>query len=407
MAEFKEIELTQWRQFDYIKIYISSQVTVLTGGNGSGKTTVLNLLSRHFGWNWNFISTPWISEKTAKKIWSDLRRVFELDVDTVDSQQMNRGVIGWIKYADGNVCELISGEITSPNYQPEFRGLRSVEGLHIPSHRPAVTYHSVDSIPTAPITAAQQYEGYLQMLSRYYTSARTDNPGKVQKQSLISLALLGEGNSNVAGDVTMNQAFRGFQEALRITLPQSLGFQKLEIRMPEVIMVCDTGSFPIDAMSGGVSAIFSMVWQIYMFGQGKPSFSITIDEPENHLHPSLQRKILPSLSQAFPQCKFIVATHSPFIATSFPEASVFALSGRARQGVTAKSLSEAELSGTPNEVLRTIFEVDSNLPVWVQSEILRVLGGVQGLPDEQKAAEIMRRLAELGLADSILEYREN
>lgn len=67
MEEFKHLKLNDWRQFDSIDINFEGQTTVLTGGNGCGKTTILNVLSRHFGWNMNFSATPFIGKKKRKK----------------------------------------------------------------------------------------------------------------------------------------------------------------------------------------------------------------------------------------------------------------------------------------------------------------------------------------------------
>ena len=47
MSYFESIRLHKWRQFQEIDIDLSSRVTILTGANGSGKTTILTLLSRH------------------------------------------------------------------------------------------------------------------------------------------------------------------------------------------------------------------------------------------------------------------------------------------------------------------------------------------------------------------------
>lgn len=54
-------------------------------------------------------------------------------------------------------------------------------------------------------------------------------------------------------------------------------------------------------------------------------FVVTFDEPENHLHPALQRTLLPTLSAAFPQVQFIVATHSPFMVSSMKDSAVYVL----------------------------------------------------------------------------------
>lgn len=43
---------------------------------------------------------------------------------------------------------------------------------------------------------------------------------------------------------------------------------------------------------------------------------VLIDEIDCHLHPKWQQKILPGLRKLFPNCQFIVTTHSPFVLDS-------------------------------------------------------------------------------------------
>ena len=50
-----------------------------------------------------------------------------------------------------------------------------------------------------------------------------------------------------------------------------------------------------------------------------------MDEPENHLHPSLQRSVIPGLLDAYPQAQFVVATHNPFVVTSVRDSNVVVL----------------------------------------------------------------------------------
>lgn len=54
---------------------------------------------------------------------------------------------------------------------------------------------------------------------------------------------------------------------------------------------------------------------------------VIIDELEQHLHPRWQRTILPQLRVLFPQLQFIVATHSPLVASSCPDVAVHRLDG--------------------------------------------------------------------------------
>src|SRR5688572_27156229 len=55
---FKQLRLGTWRQFRDVNVEFHERLTVLTGANGAGKTTILNLISRHFGWQATLVSTP-------------------------------------------------------------------------------------------------------------------------------------------------------------------------------------------------------------------------------------------------------------------------------------------------------------------------------------------------------------
>lgn len=50
---------------------------------------------------------------------------------------------------------------------------------------------------------------------------------------------------------------------------------------------------------------------------------ILVDEIELHLHPSWQRQILPAWRRVFPNCQFIVTTHSPQAISEVPNDAVF------------------------------------------------------------------------------------
>ncbi|WP_160182310.1 AAA family ATPase, partial [Paraglaciecola mesophila] len=68
---FESIEIKNWRQFDSVKIDFHPNLTVITGANGAGKTTVLGMLSRHFGWNIQYASTPRKAKKGLVQYLSD------------------------------------------------------------------------------------------------------------------------------------------------------------------------------------------------------------------------------------------------------------------------------------------------------------------------------------------------
>lgn len=403
MDTFKKIRLSGWRQFGSVDIEFDSDITVLTGPNGCGKTTILNVLARHFGWNINFISTPYIGRKTKKKLWSDIWSSFKAETESASTQTQ----VGTIEYSDGKECKLVVPVQNKAQYQLQYQGQQGLVGLNIPSHRPIMSYFQLQNIPTNPKTNQQQHQEFQQLLFQAYGSDNVRNPGVILKQSLISLALFGTGNEHVQPNPEFRSLFDDFQKVLRVVLPASIGFKKLEIRSPDIVLITESGDFPLDAMSGGVSAIFGMAWQIHMYGADKEGCTVIIDEPENHLHPSMQREFLTLLRQAFPKFKFIISSHSPFVISSDPHASVYALVYNDEKRIVSKRLTNADLTGSPNKILKEILDVPTTLPMWVEDEIRSILSKYEGESDnEGKAEKILEELKSLGLNNSLSEFLE-
>jgi hypothetical protein len=281
--------------------------------------------------------------------------------------------VGGIIYGDGNACALLAPppEATA-QYELKYSSLQMVEGLYVPSHRPAFSYQRIGEIPTDPKTTQQVFEQYRQFMMQYCSTGTAQNPGTVLKQSLMALGVFGYPSRAVAGNEDYCRIFEEFQRVLRILLPRSIGFQELRIQVPDIVLVTDTGSFSLDAASGGIGALFGIAWQVLMYGIDKQGFVVTLDEPELHLHPSMQRELLPNLFVAFPNTQFIVATHSPFVATSMPEAKVYALAFNGEGHVQSNRLEDVDLSGTANQTLREILGVPISVPVWVEQRFAEI-----------------------------------
>lgn len=61
------------------------------------------------------------------------------------------------------------------------------------------------------------------------------------------------------------------------------------------------------------------------FTAAKLAGIVIVDELEQHLHPRWQRTILPQLRKVFPKIQFVVATHSPLVASSSEDVTVHRL----------------------------------------------------------------------------------
>ena len=378
MTRFDSLEVTQWRQFGRVEIDFHPRATVITGANGSGKTTLLNILSQHFGWTQRFIGTPRIDRRGAQRYFSG-----------AISESANTNVeVGKLTYDDGNVTTL-QVPTEGDSFRISLSKAQSVPGIYLTSHRPVYTYQKVTEIPTEVQAGNELFNLYLNNIRQFYQhGARIESPSHRLKAALISLATFGHGNQIVTPNEEARETFDGFSATLSHVLPADLGFRQIAIRMPEVVLETKTGDFSLDAASGGIAALVDVAWQIYMRSRSDKIFTVLMDEPENHLHPRLQRSVLPGLLAAFPNAQFIVATHNPFVVTSVRDSNVIVLDF-VDERVESTNLSDVNRSGTANQVLAEVLGVPFPAPLWVENEVDRIVDSAR---DQDLSTELLSSL---------------
>ncbi|MYC64657.1 MAG: AAA family ATPase [Caldilineaceae bacterium SB0661_bin_34] len=389
MIRFKTLEVTDWRQFRSVNVEFHPRATVIVGANGSGKTSLLNILSQQLGWVREFVGTPTIDEETG-----DTKYLTGFTKKT----KGHRDRIGSLTYVIEGGTEskanlLAPTEGTTFEVISEKTIMRGVPGIYITSHRPAYFYQPIEQIPTKVQAGEVLLNQYVINLWNFHNSHNIHmikSPSFTLKGALISLATFGYGNEVVKENREARETFEGFSDTLRKVLPGSLKFRRIAIRMPEVVLETGTGNFSLDAASGGLAALMDIAWQIHMKSRLSKEFTVLIDEPENHLHPSLQRALLPGLVKAFPQAQFIAATHNPFVVTSVQESNVVVLDF-VDGCVESTQLKDEEVdrSATVNQVLTDVLGVPFPAPLWVEHELDRIVKSVQG---KELNAEILSGL---------------
>lgn len=395
---FKRLTLQGWRQFRAVDINFHPQLTVLTGANGAGKTTLLNLISRHFGWGSSFISTPIRRREASGVSYSADLWAFG-DLSFGNAPDPARLKIGSIEYSEGEASISVPHGNVGWNYDLQVNGQKRVEGLHIPSHRATYSYQQVQNIPTVPRRRNEVFNQYLNLIRTRFGGGHTQwSPQYYMKETLIALATFGYGNQAVEADPESARIFEEFQEVLRRMLPPKLGFKKLAVRIPEVVLETNSGNFSIDALSGGAAAVIDLAWQVFMYQPDGSQFVVSLDEPENHLHPELQRRVLADLVAAFPTVQFVVATHSPFIVGSVPDSNVYVLDYDDTNRVTSTRLDTVNRAGSANEILRDVLGLEYTLPVWVENRLQSIVDKYSERNfTEETLAELRGEMNSLGL----------
>lgn len=84
----------------------------------------------------------------------------------------------------------------------------------------------------------------------------------------------------------------------------------------------------------------------------EPCGIVLLDEPEAHLHIKAQYEVLPILTEFFPNVQFIVATHSPAVISSIKNTTIFDLTSQ-------QSITDEAVGSSFSELMVTHFGLDN------------------------------------------------
>ncbi|MFL7009377.1 AAA family ATPase [Enterovibrio norvegicus] len=311
-----------------VDINVNGKTLILTGGNGCGKTQLLNYLYEKL--NDRIVKKENTSLEQLKQEKASYEQVMERDGPASKSYD------SWAQQLKNTILKIEESKqppIILSDLEEFVLKHKAFEAILLPFE----AGRKSDILKPSSVTS----------LSRLKEKDRSAAIGLHNKQTASSLF------EEFLVTSIANQAFSESKkinndpvEAERI----DKWFKKLEADLQnlfedeELRLVFQSDSFSFEihqphkdpytfqSLSSGFSSIMAVYADLItkvslrLIDPDDLTGIILIDEIDAHLHVSLQKKILAFLKNAFPKVQFIVTTHSPFVVSSVDDAVIYDLS---------------------------------------------------------------------------------
>ncbi|NKX28632.1 AAA family ATPase [Rhodobacteraceae bacterium R_SAG6] len=346
--EAVELHLKNFRGYKDAVLRFEDKINLIVGVNGSGKTSALDSLALLFSW----LNNRTLNERSNGQYLDDL-----------DIKNKSRGASVSIKVKHANdfyswtVGKSVRGHSTG-EYKSDFSDLSKLAKLFQANldedpdlaSLPLVVYYPVDrAIVDIPIrirgkhqfNQLSAYEDSLKSAANFrrffeWFRAQQEVTRSFTMDSIIAHLKSG-GTLESLDDLPYDAAAQQLDVVCRAIYRFMPGFSNLRVMYRPLRMMIEKGETNLNLLqlSGGEKIMLALVGDLARrLSHANPQMEnplegeaiVLIDEIDLHLHPKWQRNAIERLAEVFPNCQFIVTSHSPHIVTHVPPSSVSVVS---------------------------------------------------------------------------------
>lgn len=354
-------------------------VHLLTGQNGTGKTRLLSLLAAACGNSKDLLDRVGtirpafafvrLNAQDREAIWgptnSEGVRSAQLVV-TDDSMKAN----AWDEFAKSK-----RRERQQTSFQPCSSGLE----WHLTKNSTALSFRGTVRATDAKIAAMSPLE--LGNQAGHLAFDRPANEDTLVCQSMANLKVAAAMEQLRAGTELQGRATivtKRLEMAVSSVTGRSFAFDVLP--SPEVHLKVFWGgvTMRIAELPDGLRSIIG--WLVSCIAKLDAKFPehpspldipllLLLDEPESHLHPAWQRKLIPAAQMLFPNSQMFIATHSPFVISSVNHGWIHVLRANAEGLVVA----DKPIPCSPGDTYLDVVSEILGIPEWYDPETENLL----------------------------------
>lgn len=325
MIKLKKLHLENYRGFSDTTIEFSDHITCIAGINGAGKSSCLDALANNLSWVTEMLKEPpyqngrFMNPEEKKKGSS-----FAAKIETVVTVDNSETTISTgsdflpgikINFADQPTLKELFAKIMQSYPLDNRKNLPVL--VYYPTNRSEL---EIDITAETEKDLNSKYEIYRNNLDSviHYNDFFRWFRNQEDRENAKKLEYYESGDSK---SIYEDRELKAVRKAISILLPN---FSKLKVdaQRLNVLMNKDDTTLNFSSLADGEKGVITLFGDIArrlaianetlenpLEGNG----IILIDEIDLHLHPSWQRKICHALVKTFPNCQFVITTHSPQI----------------------------------------------------------------------------------------------